>query len=118
MLPDSRVQASTPTPSTGATLPDGLDAATTIVVLNGTQPGRQGLAGRVRTRLLAAGWSDVTSSTLTGTPPTVTTVYYSRSTLKAAALEIVKELGTGRARLSASRAGGGITVILRNDYRE
>lgn len=111
--------ASAPAPSTSAqassTAPAGtVDKTITVSVYNGTRT--SGLARRAGTKINVAGWTLGTVATWTGAPVTETTVYYGTDSQEATATAVAKALGHGIARLSAAKAGTGITVVVGPDF--
>jgi hypothetical protein len=101
--------------SSSSTLaPGSVDKTVTLDVFNGTVT--SGLAKKAGNKLVAAGWTTGRVETWTGAPVAQTTVYYAQDDQKATALAIVKILGRGTAKLSPSRAGTGMAVVIGPDY--
>jgi len=112
---------STPSGSTSASGTAGafvgaVDKTIPLTVYNGTTPTVTGLARKAAGKLTAAGWTVGTPETWTGTPITSTTVYYGSDAQRGSALAVVKAIGRGSAKLSASKAGAGMAVVIGNDY--
>lgn len=101
--------------SSSSTLaPGSVDTSIVLDVFNGTST--SGLAKKAGTKLIAAGWTTGRIETWTGSPVAQTTVYYGHADQKASAQAIVKALGRGTAKLSPSKAGTGMAVVIGNDY--
>lgn len=102
-------------PSGSTTLsPGSVDKTIPLDVFNGT--GTSGLAKKAGNKLVAAGWTTGRIETWTGAPVAQTTVYYAEAGQKASAQAVVKTLGRGTAKLSPSRAGTGMAVVIGPDY--
>lgn len=93
------------------------DRGTAVRVLNSA--GRAGLAGRVRDRLVGAGWSSVEVGNHSGTLPG-STVFYAEDdpVLLATAEALAEELGITLVELDPAEAGATITVVLEIDFQE
>lgn len=102
--------------STSTVAPGAVDKTITLDVFNGTSPSVSGLAKKAATKLTTAGWTTDRIETWTGTPVTQTTVYYGTESQRASALSVVRTLGRGTAKLSPSKAGAGMAVVISNDY--
>jgi len=102
--------------ATGTASAGAVDKTVTVAVYNGTSPTVSGLARKASTKLSAAGWTLGKVETWTGTPVTETTVFYGTEAQRPTATAIAKSLGRGVAKLSATKAGAGIAVVVGNDY--
>jgi hypothetical protein len=102
--------------ATGTASAGAVDKMVTVAVYNGTSPTVSGLARKASTKLSTAGWTLGKVETWTGTPVTETTVFYGTEAQHATAMAIAKSLGRGVAKLSATKAGTGIAVVIGNDY--
>jgi hypothetical protein len=91
-----------------------VDKTIEVAVFNGS--GTSGLGRRAGDKLKAAGWTVAEPQTWTGDPVSVTTVYFGASTQRASAQSIVRTLGKGSVKLSAAKAGAGITVVIGPDF--
>ena len=94
-----------------------VDKTLPVAVYNGSQPTVSGLARKASTKLSAAGWTLGKVDTWTGTPVTETTVFYGTETQRVTAMAVAKSLGHGVAKLSAAKAGAGITVVVGSDFQ-
>lgn len=94
--------------------PDELDQSVSVRVLNSTRT--SGLAATVAQTLLDGGWSGAEAANFTGTPPSVTSVWYQSEEYADEAEAIAEALGVERATLVESLRGP-ISVILRPDYQ-
>jgi hypothetical protein len=112
----STAASSTSASGTAGAIAGTVDKTIPLTVYNGTSPTVTGLARKAGTKLTAAGWSVGTPESWTGSPLSTTTVYYGRDEQRASALAVVKVLGRGSAKLSASKAGTGMAVVIANDY--
>ncbi len=97
--------AASPTPTA--------ELATPVRVLNAA--GVQGLAATKQQLLTAAGFTDVTAGNAGAGGLTATTVFYSSADLRPTADRVAATLGVTAVELSATRANGGVTVILLRD---
>lgn len=106
-----------PTGSSGAAAGE-VDKTITVDLYNGTKPLVSGLARKVAPKITNAGWTTGRIETWTGTPVTVTTIYYGTSDQKATAQALAKALGRGTVKLSPGKAGGAghVAVVVGNDY--
>jgi len=103
----------TATPTSEASA-GAVDKTIPVAVFNGS--GTSGLGVRGGDRLKAAGWTVGEPQTWNGTPVRTTTVFYATAAQKVSATSILKTLGHGQSKLSPSRAGAGITVVIGPDY--
>ncbi|HEY6796085.1 MAG TPA: LytR C-terminal domain-containing protein [Kineosporiaceae bacterium] len=92
-----------------------VDTTVPVAVYNGS--GTTGLGRKVADKLSAAGWTLGTVGTWTGAPVAETTVYFGAEQQRATVQAIVKSLGHGVPKLSAAKAGAGITVVIGPDLR-
>lgn len=106
-----------PTESPEPSAEPTVDKSIELTVYNGTSPAVQGQGARAKSALVADGWKIGTPETWTKAPLARTTVFYATEELAATAKAIVKDLGTGVARLSAAQAGEDITVVIGNDWQ-
>ncbi len=92
---------------------DELDRSVAIRVLNSTNV--SGLAGTAAGALVDDGWSGAEAANFTGTPPSVTSVWYQSEEYADEAEAIAESLGVAEATLVDTLVGP-ISVILRPDY--
>lgn len=92
---------------------DELDRSVAIRVLNATNV--SGLAGTAAGALVDDGWSGAEAANFTGTPPSVTSVWYQSEEYADEAEAIAESLGVAEATLVDTLVGP-ISVILRPDY--
>lgn len=90
-----------------------LDQAVPIRVLNSTNV--SGLAASAAQSLVADGWTGAEAANFTGTPPSVTSVWYQSEEYADEAEAIAESLGVQGATLVESLRGP-VSVILRPDY--
>ena len=102
----------TPTPTPTATLVPSAPVA----VLNGV--GRAGLAAGAKTKLLAAGWTSVTTGDAPQTGVATTTVYYADPSERGIALGVAQSLGVTTVTQGAVTASvtAPVVVVLGADY--
>jgi hypothetical protein len=93
-----------------------VDKSLQVSVFNATSPAVSGLGRRVASKLEAAGWITGTVASWTGPQVLTTTVFYGKDEQRATAQALAKVLGHAALKLSASKAGPGLTVALGNDY--
>jgi hypothetical protein len=91
-----------------------VDLTIPVAVFNGS--GTTGLGFRGADKLKAAGWTVGEPQTWKGGAVRTTTVFYGTAAQRASALAIVKALGKGSAKLSAAKAGTGITAVIGPDF--
>lgn len=103
-------------PSTSSAVGGTVDKSITLDVYNGTTPNVSGLARRAANKLTAAGWTTGKIETWADDPVTQTTVYYGSAEQKATAQAVVKAIGRGTVKLSESKAGAGMAVVIGNDF--
>lgn len=92
---------------------DELDRSVAIRVLNSTNV--SGLAGTAAGALVDDGWSGAEAANFTGTPPSVTSVWYQSEEYADEADAIAESLGVAEATLVDTLVGP-VSVILRPDY--
>ncbi len=92
-----------------------IDKTKAFKVLNATKT--TGLAGKVGTKLKAAGWKVSGTGNFTGSA-IATTVFYGTESLSATAAGLVKDLGDQGTATQSTKYGTGITVVVGSDYRE
>lgn len=92
---------------------DELDRSVAIRVLNSTNV--SGLAGTAAGALVDDGWSGAEAANFTGTPPSVTSVWYQSEEYADEAEAIAESLGVAEATLVDTLVGP-VSVILRPDY--
>ncbi len=96
----------TPPPQADRTLP--------VSVLNSTST--SGLAAKAATKLRTAGWSIRSTGNYRG-GVSGTTVFYGRTSLRATAEAVAKDLGTTTVSESADFGTSRVTVVLAGDYQ-
>jgi hypothetical protein len=101
-----------PTSSATTTATDTVNKTVQVTVLNSTT--RNGLARRITGMLNDKGWTAARVSTARAASRP-TTVFYAAAAQKAAAEEIVSDLGAGVVRKS-SQFGTGLTVVAGTDF--
>jgi LytR cell envelope-related transcriptional attenuator len=106
--------AAQPTASAGPSDTGTVDKTISVAVYNAS--GISGQARRAGDKLTGAGWTLGPIQTWTGAETSVTTVYYGSDQQRASALAVVKALGHGTVKLSAARAGTGMTVLIGRDF--
>jgi hypothetical protein len=111
--PSATPTAAEPT-SASPTVTESVDKTVPVAVYNAT--GTSGLARKVGNRLVAAGWTLGPVQSWTKGSVTATTVYYGTQEQRATALAVAKSVGHAAVRLSASKAGTGIAVVVAPDY--
>lgn len=110
-------ESGTPTESPSSAGAAGtVDKTITVNVYNGTTPLVSGLARTAATKLTKAGWTTGEVQTWTKAAVTETTIFYGSADQKASAQSLAKTLGRGAVKLSASKAGPGIAVVIGNDF--
>jgi len=91
-----------------------VDKTIQLTVYNGS--GTSGLGLRGAEKLRAAGWTVGEPATWTGAPVKTTTVFYATAAQRASAASVAKTLGRGAPKLSAAKAGVGITIVIGPDF--
>lgn len=114
--PAAGASSTGPTGPSSAVAPGTVDKTIQLDVFNGTRPNVSGLGRKAANRLTAAGWTTGKIATWDGPALTQTTVFYGTAEQKASAQAVVKALGRGTVKLSPSRAGTGMSVVVANDY--
>ncbi|MDQ1286441.1 MAG: LytR C-terminal protein [Actinomycetota bacterium] len=106
-------------PDETSAAPGKVDKSVTIDVFNGTSPLVTGIARKALPKITEAGWRTGRVATWSGTPVSVTTVFYAESGQQATASAIAKALGRASVKISpkaAKAAEGGIAVVVGNDF--
>jgi cytoskeletal protein RodZ len=110
---DSEEPTDEPTDEETTEEADELDRSVAIRVLNSTNV--SGLAATAADALVDDGWSGAEAANFTGTPPSVTSVWYQSEEYADEAAAIAESLGVEQTTLVDSLVGP-ISVILRPDY--
>lgn len=106
-------EATTRTPSASSTTGGEVDKTVSVTVLNSTS--RNGLASRVSSNLVNAGWTSARVSTMR-VSARPTTVYYTTADQKATVDVLLTDLEAGAGKRSTAFGTTGITVVLGTDY--